>query len=94
MLTEVEGFFEVRKDYGNGVIERRGTVRSVLGIRKETLEFKKLGIFLKGKQRTKSTRVGSGDAQDAALLKDDLKGPRSEETEFTAIQLCLPRHAW
>ncbi|POW21723.1 hypothetical protein PSHT_02069 [Puccinia striiformis] len=28
-------------------------------------------------QRTKSTRVGSGDAQDAALLKDDLKGPRN-----------------
>ncbi|KAI9631410.1 hypothetical protein KEM48_014384 [Puccinia striiformis f. sp. tritici PST-130] len=57
MLTEVEGFFEVRKDYGNGVIGKRGTVRSVLRIRKEILEFKKMGICLEGKQQTKFTRI-------------------------------------
>ncbi|POV94136.1 hypothetical protein PSTT_15661 [Puccinia striiformis] len=34
-------------------------------------------ITQQGKQRTKPTRVGSGDAQDAALLKDDLKGPQN-----------------
>ncbi|POV98090.1 hypothetical protein PSHT_14226 [Puccinia striiformis] len=54
--VEVEGFFEVRKDYGNGVIGKRGTVQSVLRIRKEILEFKKWDL-LEGKQQTKFTRI-------------------------------------